>query len=101
MEKLKTRWGIESNWQIAIIFVVFGLTGTTATKFAAPVTELLGINPATSPWYSYWPLRILLIFPIYQILLVAYGWLFGQFQFFWNFEKKMLRRMGFAKLLKE
>ena len=41
---------------------------------------------------------ILLIFPVYQILLVAFGWLFGQFKFFWNMEKKMLRRLGLGFL---
>jgi hypothetical protein len=42
----------------------------------------------------YWPLRIGLIFPLYQVLLVLIGALFGQFNFFWGFEKKMLRRFG-------
>jgi photosystem II CP47 chlorophyll apoprotein len=30
----------------------------------------------------------------YQILLVFWGWLLGQFDFFWAFEKKMLSRLG-------
>jgi hypothetical protein len=46
-----------------------------------------------SPWV-FWPIRLLIIFPVYQILLVIIGWLFGQFDFFWAFEKKMLRRFG-------
>ncbi|HCO85018.1 MAG TPA: diacylglyceryl transferase, partial [Arenibacter sp.] len=48
----------------------------------------------------YLTFRILLIFPIYQFLLVIYGWLFGQFKFFWEFEKKMLSRMGLGFILK-
>jgi hypothetical protein len=36
---------------------------------------------------------LVLIFPFYQVLLVFIGFLFGQFTFFWNFEKKMLNRM--------
>ena len=32
MEKLKERWGIESNWQIIIIFIVFGITGKENVK---------------------------------------------------------------------
>jgi hypothetical protein len=39
-----------------------------------------------------------LIFPIYQVLLVFFGFIFGQFKFFWNFEKKMLSRMGLGFL---
>lgn len=96
MNKLKQRWNIQSNWQLFIIFLVFAITGSTAAKFAAPVTDLVGIT-SDMGWYVYWPVRILIIFPLYQVLLVFFGWLFGEFQFFWNFEKKMLRgmRLGF------
>ena len=100
MEKLKKRWGIDFNFQIIIIFIVFALTGSAAAKLAAPLTEFIGLNrETTNPWF-YWPIRILLIFPIYQVLLVFFGWLFGQFAFFWNFEKKMLSRLGLGFLLK-
>lgn len=98
MEKLKERWGISSNFQVVMIFVVFAVTGSSAAKLAAPLTAFLGLDPESiSPWV-YWPIRILLIFPIYQVLLVVFGWLFGQFQFFWNFEKKMLKRLGMGFL---
>ena len=100
MEKLKQRWGIESNFQIIVIFVVFAVTGSAAAKLAEPVTELIGLNRETTNAWLYWIIRILLIFPIYQVLLVVFGWLFGQFKFFWNFEKKMLRRLGLGFLLK-
>ncbi len=98
MNKLKARWGIDSNWQIFIIFIVFAITGSTSAKLAEPLCNFLGIFEASSHWAVYWSARIFLIFPIYQVLLVSFGWVFGQFQFFWAFEKKMLSRMGFAKL---
>ncbi|WP_276166625.1 DUF6787 family protein [Zobellia alginiliquefaciens] len=100
MEKLKQRWGIDSNFQIVVIFIVFAITGSTAAKLAAPVTEFIGLDSETTNAWLYWTARILLIFPIYQVLLVAIGWLFGQFQFFWNFEKKMINRIGLGFLLK-
>jgi hypothetical protein len=31
---------------------------------------------------------------------VTFGWLFGQFNFFWEFEKKMLKRFGLGKMIK-
>jgi len=37
----------------------------------------------------YW----VLILPIYNVVLLIYGFLFGQFKFFWEFEKRMFRRM--------
>jgi len=99
MKKLKKRWGIQSNLQLTVIFIVFAITGSTAAKLAAPITNALGLRLETVSGWIYWPVRILLIFPIYQVLLVVFGWLFGQFQFFWAFEKKMLKRLGLGKLI--
>ena len=45
-------------------------------------------------------MRITIIFPIYQILILIVGFLFGQFKFFWDFEKKMLFRLGLKKRVK-
>ncbi len=98
MEKLKQRWGIGSNFQIAVIFIVFAITGSASAKLAGPLTELLGLTKGTISGWIYWPIRILLIFPIYQVLLVFFGWLFGQHKFFWAFEKKMLKRLGLGFL---
>ncbi|MCF4101735.1 diacylglyceryl transferase [Gillisia sp. M10.2A] len=99
MNKLKQRWGIDSNFQLFIILVVFALTGSSSAKLAAPVCDFLGIGDTNTAWYIYWPLRIILIFPIYQILLVLFGWIFGQFKFFWDFEKKMLSRLGLSRFI--
>jgi hypothetical protein len=96
MNRLKEKWQITSNLQLAIIFIVFAITGSTASKIAAPVVHFFGIYSETNP-ILYWPLRIILIFPLYQVLLVLFGWIFGQFKFFWAFEKKMLRRLRILK----
>jgi uncharacterized protein DUF6787 len=99
MEKLKQRWGLSSNWQVLAIIIVFSLNGSFAAWVAKPVTEFFGLSSeTTSPYILYLTLRILLIFPIYQITLPLVGWLFGQFKFFWNFEKKMLKRLGLGKV---
>ena len=98
MKKLKQRWNLTSNWQLTVVFVVFAITGSTSAKFAGPLTEAVGIGEEMG-WYIYWPVRILIIFPIYQVLLVFFGWLFGEFEFFWNFEKKMLRAMKLGFLI--
>jgi hypothetical protein len=97
MNKLKEKWGITSNFQIIIILVVFSITGSVAVWIAKPVLNLVGLDKeVVSPWL-FWPIRIFIIFPIYQILIVIIGALFGQFKFFWAFEKKMLVRLGFKR----
>lgn len=101
MNKLKQKWGITSNWQLFIILIVFSVNGTLAVKLAQPLTHLIGVDrEISSPWL-YWPIRVILIFPIYQFLLVIVGTIFGQHQFFWNMEKKMLKRIGFKRFFKD
>ena len=99
MKKLKERWGIESNFQLTLIFIVFAITGSASAWLSKPFCFWLGI---TKDHLRFWftPVRLLLIFPIYQVLLVFIGFLFGQFRFFWAFEKKMLRSMGLGFLFK-
>ena len=95
MNRIKERWGITSNFQIAIILLVFSITGSISVWIAKPVLSLVGLDKeVVSPWF-FFPIRIFIIFPIYQILIVIIGALFGQFRFFWAFEKKMLVRLGF------
>jgi hypothetical protein len=100
MDSFKKRWGITSNFQLAIIFIVFAITGSASAWLSKPFCLWLGI---TKEVYTFWflPVRLLLIFPIYQVLLVSIGFLFGQFQFFWAFEKKMLKAMGLGFLFKD
>lgn len=101
MEKLKKRWGISNNFQLVVIFIVFAVTGSTSAYLSKPVVQWLGISKETMSAWLYIPLRILIIFPVYQVLLVFFGFISGQFRFFWNFEKKMLKAMGLGFLFKD
>jgi hypothetical protein len=92
--KLKDRWEVTYRWELIAIFIVFAITGSASARLSGPFLELFEIDlDHLSPWV-FWPIRLLVIFPVYQILLVIIGWIFGQFDFFWAFEKKMLRRFG-------
>jgi len=97
-KKLENRWAVDHKWEMIAIFIVFAITGSLSGKLANPLVEVLGLgSDRVGPWL-HWAARIFLILPIYQLILVAVGWLFGQFRFFWAFEKKMLRRMGLGFL---
>ena len=101
MENFKERWNIKSNWQLVVIFVVFAVTGSSAAYLSKPILAFLGISKDSVSGWIYYPLYIILIFPVYQVLLVSYGFIFGQFEFFWAFEKKMLRSCGLGFLVKQ
>lgn len=99
MEKLKERWGIEQNWEIIVILIVFAVTGSTASYIGKPILGYLNITAESFGSFGYWVTRIILLFIMYQFILVFFGWLFGQHKFFWNFEKKMLRRIGLNRFV--
>ena len=103
---LKKKWGITSNTQLVVIFIVFAITGSGSAELASPLLEFLGVEtsdfvevPFGKVFYTL--LRILIIFPIYQILLIIVATLFFQFKFFWEFEKKFLKRMGLKFLFEK
>ncbi|MEX0724525.1 MAG: DUF6787 family protein [Gracilimonas sp.] len=89
--KLKTRWEIDSNWQIVVIIIVFAFTGFTSLFARKLIFLLIGVESADPFWYKS-VIWLLTIFPVYNILLLSYAALFGQFSFFWKFFKKMMTR---------
>ncbi|GAL01543.1 hypothetical protein JCM19314_1326 [Nonlabens ulvanivorans] len=92
--KLINKWNIKNRWEMIAIFIVFAITGSASARLSAPLLEVIGIDRDSMSGWFFWPLRLIIIFPIYQVLLVVMGWVFGQFEFFWAFEKKMLARFG-------
>ena len=100
-EKLKHKWGITSNFQLFIINLVFAISGFSSLYISRPFLSFFGIQHDTFEWYLYYPLRILIVFFSYQFTLLIVAFIFGQFDFFWKQEKKILKRLGLKNLLNE
>ncbi|MEL0650287.1 DUF6787 family protein [Algibacter sp. TI.3.09] len=98
-EKLEKKWEVNYRWELISIFLVFASTGSSSVFVSRPLIKFMGINRDNLPTFAYWFLYIVIGFIFYQILLVLIGWIFGQYKFFWNFEKKMLRRIGLKRLV--
>ena len=82
--------------QLIIIFIVFGITGSLSVILGKYVLiNVFGESFLNNDYY--WLLRLILIFPIYQVLLIIVGALFGQFRYFWEIEKKILIKMKLIK----
>ncbi|HEX6982105.1 MAG TPA: DUF6787 family protein [Balneolaceae bacterium] len=92
IEKLKKRWGVDSWGGLLLILFIFSITGMSALYVRQFVFSWVGITEATPIWIEgiAW---ILVVFPSYQLLFLLYGFLFGQFDFVWQFEKKSLGRI--------
>ena len=92
IDKLKKFFKATSNWHLFIIFLVFGISGILSVIVSKPIIELFKINELIDNYILYLTIRILIIFPVYQIVLLFVGTLFGQYRYFLEFEKKMLGR---------
>ncbi|MGV6832471.1 MAG: DUF6787 family protein [bacterium] len=97
---LEKRWIVSHRWKIIRIFIVFAITGSMSVMITRPLFNVLGFTsdtfteiPGGKILYIF--LRILFVFPIYKVLLVFFGWIFGEYNFFFNFALKMLKRIGF------
>ena len=91
-EKLKTRWGITSNWRLVKILLVFSLTGMCAVQIRKLIFPLVGIDSSTPTWL-YIILWLLMITPAYYIFLLFFSFILGEKEFFWGRMQKTVDRM--------
>lgn len=91
-KRLQDKWGVSTR-QFWILFLVFGLTGTTTAALTRYITSWLGMDEN-----SFWVWKVLLRLGMlvfgYQAILLTYGFLLGQWAFFWKYEKKLLNKLG-------
>ena len=89
-ERLKNRWNLKSGTSLFLVLLVFALTGTTIVLIKPYIISWWFGSTQPPVWFTV--MYYILILPIYNIVLLIYGAIFGQFNFFWNFEKKMFKR---------
>jgi hypothetical protein len=93
LQRLMQKWQLKSTFQVIMVLLVFTLTGSTVVLLRKTLFSVLGFTDDTSFWLKTIA-YILFIFPAYQILILVYGFLLGQFDFFWQKEKKLLQKVG-------
>ena len=92
MEKIRKLFKVDSNYRLFIVNIVFAITGSLALYMAGILLDLINISIDNTNTYTYWTLRIILILPVYQVLLLLVGAIFGEFKYFWAMEKKIISR---------
>lgn len=95
-KRLQEKWGVSTR-QFWIIFIIFGLTGTTTAILTRYITGWLGMDASTH-WGWKVLFRVIMLLIGYQLILLSYAALLGQWAFFWKYEKKLLRRLGVSGL---
>jgi hypothetical protein len=93
LDKLKKRWKV-SSIQLFLILCVFAITGSLTAYLSRQITSWLDIEKYS---FLFWALKLIVLLFGYQVIILLVSIPFGQFSFFWNYEKKILKRMGILK----
>ncbi|UXP31085.1 prolipoprotein diacylglyceryl transferase [Reichenbachiella agarivorans] len=95
LNRLQDRWKLKSIRQVIVVLIVFACTGFSVMFLKKPIMGFI----LTSDEYQvvFTVLYYILILPIYFVILLFYGFLFGQFNFFWTFVKRTWYRMTAQK----
>ena len=100
LKKLEKRWVVDQRWKIIKLFIIFGITGTSSLFVTTPIFNAIGLtkeNFSDSTFYLilYYIIKFFAILPFYKILLLFFGWIFGEFDFYFIFVKKFFNRFRF------
>lgn len=82
---------MKSTTQVIVVLIVFACTGTTVLLIKRPLFAYWFPDGEKPLWASI--TYFILILPVYNVFLLFYGFVFGQFKFFWEFEKKFFKRI--------
>ena len=83
-------FGANSRLHLLKIFIIFGLAGSLSVILSEPLITFISMEKLISNKFFYWVVRLILIFPIYQFVLIALALLFGELNFFKKFFIKFI-----------
>ena len=88
----------ESKVEAAVLFTVFGVTGSSTLLFVRPTLKSFGIEGSMieGPW-SYRAISFLTVTPIYCCVLMTLGTISGRHNFFASQTVRMLSRFGLKR----
>ena len=86
INRLKEKWKVKNSSQFALILITFALTGSTVIIIKKPIVDYFTIDGEKSTIFTI--IYLICILPIYNIILLFYGSLLGQFNFFFEELKK-------------
>jgi len=92
-QKLKERWNVKSSWDVVVILLVFACTGFSILYLKRFMYGWIGLTDQSAGWLR-WLISLGVVLPLYQVVLLGWGWIFGKFTFFWEFEKRMVARLS-------
>ena len=95
IKNLQRKFEARSIKHLAIIFLVFSISGSLTVYLSFPLINILQIKKYIDNSFLQFLIRLLIIFPVYQLALICIGIIFGEFKYFSHFEKKILKKLFF------
>lgn len=81
---------LNNKWvHLILVLVVFACTGTTVARLDNWLTQLMGYEKYSWVWW----LLLVGLLPVYNVLLLLFGFIFGKYAYFREKQKKMWKRM--------
>ena len=77
---------------LVIIFTVFAITGSLSVYVTEPIINFINLKKIVGFYPVYLIIKVAIVLICYNILLITLGTLAGQFSYFFNMQKKFLRR---------
>ncbi len=87
VERIKTKWEIKTDRDFWLIMLAYSLAGMTILPVKKIIFHLVGVTDHT-PFWKVVLVYIPLVPPAYQVGLIFFGTLLGQFPFVWGQAKK-------------
>jgi len=97
LQKIIDKFHAKSFKHLIIIFLVFALSGSASLLMSSSILTAINLKELINFYPLYLLVRIILLIPIYQLVLIIIATVFGEFRYFWNFEKKFFKRLRLIK----
>ena len=97
LKKIINKFHTRSFKHLIIIFLVFALSGSASLLMSSSILNAINLKELIDFYPLYLLVRIIFLIPIYQLVLIIIATLFGEFRYFWNFEKKFFKRLRLIK----
>ena len=89
IDKLEIMFRARSKLHLLVIFLVFGISGSASIFVSDFVLVFSNIEKFEIPRLLYWPVRLILLFFCYQVILLLVSTCFGEFKHFSKYTQRI------------
>jgi len=95
LNKLIFLFKANSLFHLVKIFIIFAIAGSLSVFLSDPVLKIIKLDELFSFYPIYIIIRLIIIFPLYQITLFVVAFTFGEYSYFKKFFLKFINYFKF------